>query len=66
MSLDDMIESYTLSGAYQMFTEDVTGTIEVGKSADFVILDSVIEDTDPMDIGEIKVDRFVLKGEQVK
>ena len=66
MSLDDMIESYTISGAYQMFTEDITGTIEVGKCADFVILDSVIEETDPMDIGKIKVDKFFLRGEQVK
>ncbi|MCQ4636724.1 amidohydrolase [Anaerovorax odorimutans] len=66
MSLNDMIESYTLSGAYQMFTEDVTGTIEAGKSADFVILSGAIEDAEPMDIGEMKVDKFILKGEQVK
>ena len=66
MSLNDMVESYTLSGAYQLFMENITGTIEVGKSADFVILDNIIEEVDPMCIGEISVKNFVLKGEQVK
>lgn len=66
MSLDEMIESYTLSGAYQLFLENKTGSIAVGKSADLVILDSVVEDMDPMDIGEIQVRQTIFCGKVVK
>ncbi len=66
LSLDDMVESYSWAGAYQMFAETITGTLEVGKSADLVILDCAMEEKDPMDIGEIQVEQFILKGKQVK
>lgn len=66
LNLAEMIESYTASGAYQMFVEDITGAIEVGKSADLVILDSDIAAVHPMDIGEIKVDTVIFKGQKVK
>lgn len=66
LSLEEMIESYTASGAYQMFIEEITGTIEAGKCADIVILDSDIMKTDYMDIGKIKVDTVIFEGEMVK
>ena len=66
LELEEMIESYTLSGAYQMFAEEITGTIEAGKCADMVILDSDITSVAPMDIGKIKVDTVIFKGERVK
>lgn len=66
LSLPEMIESYSWSGAYQMFAEDITGTIEVGKSADIVVLESDITEVDPMDIGEIKINTVIFEGEKVK
>ncbi len=39
VSLDEMIASFTINGAYANFLEDVTGSLEVGKKADFIVLD---------------------------
>lgn len=66
LSLAEIIESYTLSGAYQMFTEEITGTIQVGKSADLVILDSDITAVSPMDIEKIKVDTVIFEGQKIR
>lgn len=69
LSLSEMIESYTASGAYQMLAEDITGSIDAGKSADLVILDAdiaAIAAIRPMDIGAIKADTVILKGQKVK
>ena len=64
-TLDQMLAAYTINGAYQLFLEDVTGSVESGKSADFVILDSDIEKTDAMDIENIRVSRVIFKGDAV-
>ncbi len=37
-----MIESYTINGAYMMFKEDEIGSISAGKRADLVVLDTNI------------------------
>ena len=38
IDLKSAIEYHTYGGAYQNFLEDVTGTIEVGKKADLIVL----------------------------
>jgi len=38
-TLDQMIASFTINGAYANFLEATTGSIEVGKAADLVVLD---------------------------
>ena len=38
IDLKSAIEYHTISGAYQNFTEEFTGTIEIGKKADLVVL----------------------------
>lgn len=63
MSLDHMLESYSLSGAYQMFLEDVTGSIECGKSADLLILDRNLGTTDIMDVEDTGIKYRVFKGQ---
>ena len=63
MRLSDMIQSYTASGAYEMFIDDMTGSIEVGKSADLLILDRDLEETDEMELEFTGIDHMILKGE---
>jgi len=38
-TLDQMIASFTINGAYANFLENTTGSIEVGKAADLIVLD---------------------------
>ncbi len=65
VSLKDMVESYTISEAYQSFLEDVTGSIAEGKSADFVVLDRKLTAMPSMEIENVKVLRTYLKGKPV-
>jgi predicted amidohydrolase YtcJ len=39
LSLEDLLHGYTLNGAIQLRLAEQTGSIEVGKSADLVVLD---------------------------
>ncbi len=64
-SLDQMLAAYTAGGAYQLFMEDYAGSIEPGKSADFVILDKNIEAVDVNDIEDIQFKSVIFKGETV-
>ena len=54
-TLEEAVQALSINGAYQMFLEDVTGSIEPGKSADLVILDSDMEKTDINKIYAIRV-----------
>lgn len=63
--LKDAIKSLSLNGAYQMNLEDITGSIEVGKSADLVILDSNLEDAPVDEIYSIAVEKTIFKGRVV-
>jgi len=65
LSLDDMVGSYTIWPAYQCFMENVTGSIEVGKSADFVILDGVITETAADQMENMKVMATYFKGKKI-
>ena len=66
MTLEEMIQSYTINGAFQLFRENITGTIEKGKSADFVILDKDIMKALPEDIIDINAESVYFKGKKVK
>ena len=54
-------ECISLKEALQAHLENVTGSIEVGKSAELVVLDSDIENTPPEHIQDIKVLETVFK-----
>ncbi len=51
--------------AYQAHLEDITGSIEVGKSAELVVLDSDIENIPVEQIQDVKVLETVFKGKTV-
>ena len=47
INLEEAIEVMTLNGARSMGIDDVAGSITVGKSADMIVLDRNLFDTDP-------------------
>jgi len=61
-SLADMLAAYTINGAYLMHQENQTGSLEVGKAADFVVLARDLFEIPPQEIGEVEVMRTVLDG----
>jgi len=60
-----MLASYTINGAYEMFYEDIAGSLEAGKSADFVILPGAISETDVYDYEFIRPESVYFKGKKV-
>ena len=64
-TLKDALMGWTINVAAQFGREDITGSIEVGKSAELVVLDGDIENTAPEDICLLKVKETVFKGERV-
>ena len=62
ITLKDALMSWTINGAYQFHRENVTGSIEVGKSAELVVLDGDIENTPVEDICSLKIMETVFKG----
>ena len=65
ISLKEALKAHTINAAYQAHLENVTGSIEVGKSAELVVLDSDIESTPAEQIQDIKVLETVFKGKTV-
>ncbi|HTX69936.1 MAG TPA: amidohydrolase [Thermoleophilia bacterium] len=57
-----MIESFTINGAYANFLEDETGSIEVGKSADLLVLSDDILELGPRRISEARVLLTLFRG----
>jgi predicted amidohydrolase YtcJ len=65
VDIETVIEVFTRNGAIAMEKEDETGTIEAGKSADFIVLNQNILDIPPSKIHETKVLKTVLRGHTV-
>ena len=61
----DAIKAVTVNAAYQYFQEDVKGTIEVGKLADFVVLSDNPLTSDKMEIKDIDVLSTYKEGDLV-
>nr|WP_309099445.1 amidohydrolase [Fredinandcohnia onubensis] len=64
-ALDKMLISHTLSGANLIFSEDETGSIEVGKNADLVILENNLFEIPAEEIEETKTLMTIFNGEIV-
>ena len=69
ISLSEVVEAYTLNGARAMGREDTFGSLTVGKSADFIVLDrdifALAAAGKPEAIGETKVLQTWFRGERV-
>jgi predicted amidohydrolase YtcJ len=65
ITLPDAIAGYTIRGAYLDFTEKETGSIEVGKAADLIVVDRNLFEIPPSQIHEAKVLWTLLEGKEV-
>jgi predicted amidohydrolase YtcJ len=65
VDLQTMLAGYTINGAYVMFQERETGSVEVGKAADLVVLDRNLFETPPAEIRQAKVLLTLLEGREV-
>jgi len=63
ISLEQALECYTKHAVYSNFREDVSGSLEVGKRADMVVLEDNIFETSVQKISQLKVDSTWVKGE---
>ncbi len=62
ISMEEALKTYTINGAYAAFEENIKGSIEVGKLADFVILDRNPLETPNSKIKDIKVIETIIRG----
>ena len=65
VTVERMIESYTINGAYANFLEDETGSLEAGKSADVVVLRENILEMPAERVHEAAVELTVFRGTPV-
>lgn len=62
ISVADVIKGYTINNAYQMRKEDVLGSIEVGKYADFTVFERNLFEIDPSEIHEVEIAQTIKDG----
>jgi predicted amidohydrolase YtcJ len=65
LTLQDMVDAYTINAAFALKQERTTGSIEAGKRADFIVLDRDIFSLDPFDLHDTKVIATYLDGREV-
>jgi predicted amidohydrolase YtcJ len=65
MTREEALRAATIEGAYAMFAEDILGSIEVGKLADFVVIPVDYMTVPAQDIWKITPDMTVIGGEVV-
>ena len=65
ITVEDSIRTYTINGAWQDHMDHLKGSLEVGKLADFCVVDGDILGTDPHKIGEIPVVMTIVGGKAV-
>ena len=62
MTVDQAIRAQTLDAAWQLFADDVIGSIEVGKYGDLVVLSADPRSVPPEQIAELDVLATYLSG----
>jgi len=65
MTREEALRAATMGGAYAMFAEDILGSIEEGKLADFVVIPVDYMTVPAEDIWKIEPDMTVIGGEVV-
>ncbi len=62
MPLQEALRAATINAAYSTGIDDITGSLEVGKKADLVVLEKDLFDVDPYKINEVKVLYTMMDG----
>ena len=62
VSLEQAVRAYTWNGAYASFEEKIKGTIEPGKLADLVVLETDLRQVQPKELGRVNVDLTISEG----
>ncbi len=65
ITVEQALQGYTVNGAYASFEENIKGTLEPGKLADFVVLSDDITKMDPVKIREARVLQTYVGGKKV-
>jgi len=65
ITVGEALRAYTKDAAYASFEEDIKGTLEPGKLADFVVLDRDITTVDPVEILYARVLQTYVGGRKV-
>lgn len=65
VDVSDMLRAVTYGGAYQLEEEQDYGAIEVGKKANFILLDSNPLESDPYKIHDIRVIMSWIEGKRI-
>ncbi|HBL26285.1 MAG TPA: amidohydrolase [Acidobacteria bacterium] len=64
VDLDTLLAAYTLRGAFAAFQEATTGSLEVGKAADLIVLDRDLTRSPPHEIAKVRVLRTFIDGQE--
>lgn len=65
ISVEDALKILTINGAYELDCENIKGSIEKGKNADFVVLSQDVTTCPSMDIYKTKVEETWISGDKV-
>ncbi|HEY2634132.1 MAG TPA: amidohydrolase [Steroidobacteraceae bacterium] len=65
LTLQDMIDAYTINAASALKQESITGSLEAGKRGDFIVLDRDIFSIDPFELHDTQVRATYLDGREV-
>jgi predicted amidohydrolase YtcJ len=65
IKVSEAVKAYTVNAAYASFEENIKGSLETGKLADFVVLDKNIFEISPAEIRNVNVLRTVVGGTAV-
>ncbi|BCZ45097.1 exoenzyme regulatory protein aepA precursor [Clostridium gelidum] len=65
ISVIEAIKVFTINAAYVLGKEKEIGSLEIGKKADFIVLDKNIFTTEPLDIHDINVVQTYFNGDLV-
>lgn len=65
LTLPEVLAAYTIGGAYANFLDNESGSLEVNKLADFILVDQNLFETDKEDVHRTRVLWSVIEGREV-